>query len=615
MRSLIDILNRVHSIRTVEYVSLLFGLIIVAVVLDAVLEGGYVGDDVYNSQIPYLLEHDDISLWNYVWDASSHFMSELARFFPGTLWLTALPYVLAGDVAAYKWMQVISVLIGASLMWQLLRQYVGVSVASASVVVLAATLEIRTNYDGLAGFSLQMQAVIMLLLGTLLLVARYCSTGSKLTLVCLFIVWSIGLLTYEMVLMSSPLMVIAVFANSAPKRRRIAALLVGIIPAIAYASVVAALRIRGANTQITELTSNFSPKPFLRTAVWQSIDALPMTFATFGREYEATLTAPWNVSALVTLSNVVLFVVVAGGLIALGRFSTMSWNKRSFLVASSVGLWLWIVPSLVVGQVVRWQVEHRAGLGYIPVFLEHFGVAILTAMALMWMGRLAFHSNSGTMVCRVAGVALAIGSLSVAYATVVVNSNNDVAIERLNQIYYYKRYSVDMAAKRGLFDGTGKNDVVRAGTGTVTENSCAMSALAGRKLTVVRNLDQPMTPYSTCNGDVSRLRSSRRTIWVNSMVRESGWVALLHHDVLLESTKSTDDFAFDSLRLYAWKPKGGGSRFRLTCPLVKSGKPQSMKYLYPEVSDVRSGANWIVASIRIDEGKCMIHGFDVSLIE
>jgi hypothetical protein len=124
-----------------------------------------------------------------------------------------------------------------------------------------------------------------------------------------------------------------------------------------------------------------------------------------------------------------------------------------------LGCGLLILPNALISLSPRYQAETSWGIGYLPVYLSYFGVALLLFSLIYGLFRLAASAERSVAVAlsTVTTFALAVG---IAYVSVVNHANNGIAVETGNVAYWYPRVTVAAAAERGLFTGVPADSTV-----------------------------------------------------------------------------------------------------------------------------------------------------------
>jgi len=141
--------------------------------------------------------------------------------------------------------------------------------------------------------------------------------------------------------------------------------------------VVAIVRSRLTAPALPAYTINLDPGEVVRTTLRQFVAVLPL-----GQHWLPGSSGPTvSLSARAWLLCAALFAVLLVGLCSAWRRLAPSGISARMLAA--IGLWLWAVPAALVGVTSRWQTELPQGQGYLGVFVQSFGVALVVAAALI----------------------------------------------------------------------------------------------------------------------------------------------------------------------------------------------------------------------------------------
>ncbi|HPG20999.1 MAG TPA: hypothetical protein PLG58_10435, partial [Flexilinea sp.] len=122
-------------------------------------------------------------------------------------------------------------------------------------------------------------------------------------------------------------------------------------------------------------------------------------------------------------------------------------NQRdvSTRLLMGIGLSFWLLPGITIAMSARYQGQIIPGLGYLPVYLEYFGVGILAiCLALEGYRRIRPISLRSVLSLLIAS--------SLAIGFVFNSQNNRSVIELLNRSFLYPRQAGERALRNGLVD-------------------------------------------------------------------------------------------------------------------------------------------------------------------
>jgi len=449
--------------------------------LSPLLESGLSGDDLPNSVsfARSVLHAQGNGLGQLIHDtlASVPVWAASGRFFPLSGYAAFLFYFVDGHALALKLFVLALILVDLGLLGYLTTQMTGsraLGVLAILITPLLFQLRVAVYHDPIASFAGLLEVVLACTLISLVLLLLYLKSAKRRYLVGSLAVYAVSLLTYEITIPF--FLLFAALAWLYPERRSVLmsariswpfAALAGAAVALsmglrlfmevalsgsadAYAQAVSASGLTVSGAYIP----NIAPGAILATLAHQVSAALPLSFQQLGvpglfPSFSADLTAQPAFS----------LVLIAGyGAMAV----TLGWQLWREVLARShgfrpgllvvLGSGLLILPNAVISLSPRYQAETSWGIGYLPVYLSYFGVALLLLALIYGLFRLAASAKRSVAVAlsTVTTLALAVG---IAYVGVVNHANNAIEVENGNAAVWYPRATVMTAMERGLFAG------------------------------------------------------------------------------------------------------------------------------------------------------------------
>lgn len=459
-------------------------------VIAPVLDSGYSGDDVPNSQVPYVLEANGTSIGQYIWDTNTFWMENFGRFFPASHAETPLIFELLPDRAAYKAFQVGMVLLDvalAMLLVALLTRSRGAAILAGALLV--ASLQIRFYHDPILSFSAQQPMVVGFVLGAFLCLRGFLVSGRRWWLVPSALLWLLCLTTYETTYLLTPVFVVMAWLLTRERRRRLIGTLTVLVPVVVLGIFIAYLRSQAADQVSPAYTSNFDPGAVIPTYLKQIVASIPTSYSSLAQPgVISRTTEAWVFSgpadALVFAAT---FLLVSASVLWILKRE----KPQNLPLTAITGAFLWLAPALVVATTKRWQEgpDHvTLGLGYVSVYVQYFGVALLfVAIVAGFVSFIRSRIRDSSLFIGVVAGALA---LIVAFTIQVTADNNDRVVAAFGPLRT-EREMFQHAVERGLLDSVrpGSNLVSLAGAvGWV--NAPFIEHFGGPKLDV---LDGPVT--------------------------------------------------------------------------------------------------------------------------
>lgn len=370
---------------------------VVLLTLSPILMTPYRGDDIINKDYPRLLTATGEPL---IGAAYAEFkaqvlawMTNQGRFFPGSVAWGLSVFSALQSRLAYKLMLVgLSLLVTVLLAWlvtTLTRSRVAGAVTAVSV---GATLTLRMWADGLDSFAGLLPLTISCALGATLLLLR---GRGRTSIVLAALLWAAALLTYEVVILVTPVMCLVVWLHKRGWARSLALLW----PTLLDALVVLYLR-TNASAEAPAYMVSLDPVRVAVTYVKQTAAALPLSQWWYPG---STVAEP---SRLVIVFAIVGIAVPVAAILACAHMSRPDPTWRSLITLSLVGGMFWLAPPVLVAVTLRWQDELPPGQGYLSVVWGYVGVALLLAVGWLALSKRRQHRPGvGTRAAFLTGTA------------------------------------------------------------------------------------------------------------------------------------------------------------------------------------------------------------------
>jgi hypothetical protein len=455
-------------------------LALAVISLSPLLGNGFNGDDLPNSVTfaTSVLHAQGQGLGDLIHTvlASVPGWAQSGRFFPLSAYGVFLFYFVDGHALALKLFVLALILVDLGLLGYLTTQITGSRTLGVLAILITPLLfQFRTGvyHDPITAFSGLLQVVLTCTLISLILLLLYLRSSKRRYLVASLAIYAASMLTYEI---TTPFFLLfAVLAWLYPERRSLlmSARISWPFAALAGAAVALNMGLRlffqvafsGSAAEYAQAASvggpiarayipNLAPGAILETIAHQVSAALPLGFQ--------QLAAPgrWlfpSFSADLAAQPAFYLLLIAGyGAMAV----VLGWRLWREVLARSHGFrpgllcvpvcGLLILPNVLISLSPRYQAETSWGIGYLPVYLSYFGVALLLVALIYGLFRLAASAERSAAFATVTTIALAVG---IAYVSVVNHANNGIAVETGNESVWYPRVTVAAAAERGLFTG------------------------------------------------------------------------------------------------------------------------------------------------------------------
>ncbi|MDP9024758.1 MAG: hypothetical protein M3N13_05225, partial [Candidatus Eremiobacteraeota bacterium] len=169
----------------------------------------FLGDDIFDSVVDGVTAYTGTSLSRFVLDVNWGIFKSDGRLQMPALFQYFGIFAAVPNLLAYKFLQIICVLINLGTFYVFLRSLRVARLTSLVIVALAiATLQVRVYHDPILGFSVLYQTMLEFNLISFILFARYCRTDRSIDLAASAFFFFLALFYYET---SYPLAAVHVF--------------------------------------------------------------------------------------------------------------------------------------------------------------------------------------------------------------------------------------------------------------------------------------------------------------------------------------------------------------------------------------------------------------------
>lgn len=418
--------------RAFPFVVALLGFIVIA----PALQTGWYADDAFYWALPGTLAARHESLFAAMYHAIDLWLVGNARFYPGLVVEKYLVFATFTNLLAYKALLVASTLVTIELFRRCVARYGNLATGNLAALAVCAILQERAYHDAILAYNAMPQFVAIAVLVSLLAFADVLDRsrlGARALAIGCFVLAAI---TYEEVYAFGLL-----YLALAKERGRTW------IPALRASSpflgisallilVAAALHVVFPALSLYAL--RFAPLPVLRTGLEQIVAAFPLVYwaadpnGIFGR-----------VNLDDFLRNAPLDPLVGATFVVAAWLALRQVRDERIRLAPlrAIGALVVVLPALPVAILTKYQHELRLGWGYLPVFVEYFGVALLLAAGMLALLRLRAR-RTATFIC-----ALAFGLVAAMTQATNVHVAQALAPERDAQL------ALQQALQHGLLRG------------------------------------------------------------------------------------------------------------------------------------------------------------------
>ena len=413
--------------------ALAYALLCVAAVcvLYPTLATGWFGDDAYYSNLPAAVATGRLTLLGAALNSYEGWLHSAGRWHPGLVAETFATFWLFRDRVAYKTLLIVLSLLALFAGGDFFARMWGRRFAIVAMLWTIACFQLRGYHDPILAYNGIVQSVAVLVFVSLSTFVSYARSGRKRLLIACIASYVAACTVYEIAYVFAPLYVVAAW-NTTRLRRALVLAAPMIAIGIAFLAVAAILRVQAHVDPASPYAVRPDTAAYLSGLLDQTTAALPLSYLVLNPS--KIFLPPWHGFGI-------HYGIVAFALAALCAFVALP-NERLVLSSSAkktatlLGVLLVVLPAIEIPALVKYQNELHLGLGYLPVFVEYFGVGLLAAVG---TARLAFDRSQR---------AIAI----VAFAAIVtLSSGADRKLaEILAQPYLTSRESFQRAIAAGM---------------------------------------------------------------------------------------------------------------------------------------------------------------------
>jgi hypothetical protein len=313
-------------------------------------------------------------------------------------------------------------------------------VSYLAVVVLPILFQFRLYHDAILSFSGVLQVSLSLIFCALIFLYKYLEDRNTTYLVLSLVSYNISLYSYEVCILLLPLFLIIICArNHAGARNTIKSFMPYALSVIvALMAIFLARQLKdAAAARYAGIAFSLGPRRVVRTFFLQLYAALPLSYYTGNPSNLFHHTLPsflagirWS-DALVLVLGLALYLASAAKLRDAQRIAYLFY----------LGAALMVIPAMPIAFSLKYQESLRsygAGMGYVPVYLQYYGTALLMAGVVVLVLR---HLSGKNM--RILAHLAVIGALSTA---LLINlQNNRLVVDKANVDLHYRRAALARA--------------------------------------------------------------------------------------------------------------------------------------------------------------------------
>ncbi len=462
-----------ESIQNRKITFLLISIFLVISLIPLIKSGYYWDDSFFSASIPFLRIKGE-SIGSEVLNEIIKY-GKMGRINPFATFQFLVFYIFPNAVS-YKCYLILLTILDCFLFYKFIKEWTENSTfAEASLFIVILCMQIRIYHDPLVSYYGLMQTMFAEEILSLFFFTRYLRKAEKKYLILSLVFFTINLLSYEM---AYPLILLwFLLAWSEIKnflktiKNCLPFLLIEII--LFSASMFFRTWSQNAGTAYAGTTMSLSLPKAISAWMDQSLSPFPLIYQLSGNDSAINsklipFTAIFNQSPEKFLSDCSAgdFIgIFCACLFFIGAFygkNNKRLNSHQLKSAAIFGILLIFLPGLTIALSEKYQGQLILGIGYIPVYFEYFGAALLILCLIE-----IFRKNSSkvhSIFPILLGVFCAVYALN--------QQNNRRIIEILNQNFVYPRQAGEDALRSGLLKKINASDptIVSDNTGYIWES-------------------------------------------------------------------------------------------------------------------------------------------------
>ena len=419
-------------------------LLLTAASLSMLIRSGYYWDDAVNSTAYLAEKKDSISTLDHVLTFMRKYL-ELGRINILSIYYYFFFYI--ENVSVYKALIILTILIDQLIFRNVLMEY-GVSRAGSrlGMLLIPLMLQTRAYQDPVSGFYSLMQVLTAEMLLCALFLRRWLVSGKAKPFWFSLVIFGIGLLTYEVCFpfLAMICLIILCHRKNFWKTVRDSLPFAGLT--LLMLGAVYLVRNLFFRTEYPGVAFNLELPRVLRAALTQLSAGLPLSFysadypsAVMGHAYPAGTFLNYSFLSFlgaVQLSDILILVV---SLLVIRKLHASAAVQSSSKVPLTVlGISFAVLPMITVALSERYQGQLMPGLGYLPVYMQYYGVTVLLLCLILFT-----KPSAGKQALFTAAFAVIL----------LLNLQNNRAVTKImNRSFYEARNAGEAALHGGILD-------------------------------------------------------------------------------------------------------------------------------------------------------------------
>ena len=416
-------------------------IILVLLSLNFILQLGLVSDDSYNVHIRgYLLEHQE-SILHYL-KAKLLEIQSASRFQQFGFFYNYVTYYLTQNVLIIK---IITLCLIASNIYLFYSVIKSIS-KSRDLALLSATFipflfQVRPWHDPIIAFTFMFPFMFFLIFLSLSIFLNFLKKPNYIKLFFSFFFYLLACFIYEIPYFISPIFTLAAYNYQKNFFKAVKSSLPYWLLALVLVCII--YYRKEFTTAVNWRTDINIQGQFWLAFSKQLLSSLPFSFMTLSHTYEFKYS--WSDLPLLFAFPFLLYKIFSS-------INLKKLPKSVYLNLTFIGLFLLIIPAAITAMSGHQQglVDIDYGFGYLPVYFQYFGIAIIFGILVNKYATHIFSNKKRILVLVIISTSLLILNYG---------SNKDHSLSS-NVVFKYPRALLEASVEAGLMDKVSENDLI-----------------------------------------------------------------------------------------------------------------------------------------------------------
>lgn len=426
--------------RILSIISIIFCLLVAIYPLLQIRHTGFYFDDMYNSQTNGYLKYNNISNFEHTKTIATNWF-EHGRIIPGIFYGYSLWIGPFKSLSIYKTILIIANLISIILFGFILKKITkSNNVFWLSLIVIPIFFQFREYPDPTTSFGLLLQLIWVKFSLSIIFFIKYLEENKeKYFWISITLYTTMLLMFYEITYILFPIIILISFIQKKDIKYIFKKSFPYVLLSILFVLIsFCVLTISKTNTHYPGSTINLNFDLIFSTLIKQIYSSFPGTYFFYNQ-------TPFKF--INKLDYFYVFSIFTVTFILLIKTKIKKIENLFVL-----GFLLLVIPAIPIAFSLKYQQELRFGIGYLPVFIQFFGLFCILISIFLLIPKLKNKLIKITLIGLI--------SIMVGYFAFINIENNKVVTEDLNNFYKYPRYLLEQGIRSDLLKEIKENSTL-----------------------------------------------------------------------------------------------------------------------------------------------------------